>query len=88
MQVKGTSIVLMVRECNFSKGKCSVSAEEFFDFTPKWGSAVCQPLLLNGSVVIPSMYYDNISAYTITLQNQLDYTGIAWITAAVFANVS
>lgn len=88
MQVKGTSIVLMIRECNFSNGKCSVPAEELFGYIPKWGSAVCQSLLLNESVVVPSMYYDNSNAYTITLQNRLDYTGIAWITAAVFANAS
>lgn len=88
IHIKTTTIVLMVRECNFSNGKCSVPAEELFGYIPKWGSAVCQSLLLNESVVVPSMYYDNSNAYTITLQNRLDYTGIAWITAAVFANAS
>ena len=88
IHIKTTTIVLMVRECNFSNGKCSVPAEELFGYIPKWGSAVCQSLLLDESVVVPSMYYDNSNAYTITLQNRLDYTGIAWITAAVFANAS
>ena len=88
IHIKTTTIVLMVRECNFSNGKCSVPAEELFGYIPKWGSAVCQSLLLNESVVVPSMYYDNSNAYTITLQNRLDYTGIAWITAAVLANAS
>ena len=45
----------------------------------------CQALLLNESVVAPSMAYDNSSNYVITLQNRLDYTGVAWITAAVIA---
>lgn len=88
IHIKTTTIVLMVRECNFSNGKCSVPAEELFGYIPKWGSAVCQSLLLNESVVVPSMYYDNSNAYTITLQNKLDYTGIAWITAMVIANIS
>lgn len=88
MRVKTVTIVLMIRECNFSNGKCSVPAEELFGYTPKWGSAVCQSLLLNESVVVPSMHYDNGNAYTITLQNRLDYTGIAWITAMVIANIS
>lgn len=88
MQVKTTSIILMVRECNFVSGKCSLSATELFSFRPKWGGAVCQPLILNEAVVAAAMAYDNEGTYTITLQNRLDYTGIAWITAAVFANVS
>lgn len=88
MQVKTTSIILMVRECNFVSGKCSLSATELFSFRPKWGGAVCQPLILNEAVVAAAMAYDNAGTYTITLQNRLDYTGIAWITAMVFANVS
>ena len=88
MRVKTVTIVLMIRECNFSNGKCSVPAEELFGYIPKWGGGVCQPLILNESVVAPAIAYDNVNAYTITLQNKLDYTGIAWITAMVIANIS
>jgi hypothetical protein len=87
MQVKTTSIILMVRECNFVSGKCSFLATELFSFKPKWGGGVCQPLILYESVVAATLSY-NDGTYTITLQNRLDYTGVAWITAAVFANVS
>ena len=88
MHVKTATIVLMIRECNFSNGRCSVPAEELFGYIPKWGGGVCQPLILNESVVAPTIAYDNANAYTITLQNKLDYTGIAWITAMVIANIS
>lgn len=88
IHVKTATILFMIRECNFVNGKCSVPATELFGFQPKWGASVCQALLLNESVVAPSMAYDNSSNYVITLQNRLDYTGVAWITAAVIANAS
>ena len=88
IHVKTATILFMIRECNFVNGKCSVPATELFGFQPKWGASVCQALLLNESVVAPSMAYDNSSNYVITLQNRLDYTGVAWIIAAVIANAS
>lgn len=88
MQVKTTSIILMVRECNFVSGKCSFPATELFSFKPKWGGGVCQPLILNDAVVAATIAYDNAGTYTITLQNRLDYTGVAWITAVILGNES